>query len=64
MALLFNADAERAKVFAGAFAHALPHLPFLTGTIPDTLRPHQAGPCSGRSRRLCARLLNTNNEGQ
>jgi hypothetical protein len=43
MALLFNADAERAKVFAGAFAHALPHLPFLTGTIPDTVRPHQAG---------------------
>lgn len=30
MAFLFNSDAERAKVFANAFAHALPDLPFLT----------------------------------
>ena len=30
MAFLFNSDAERAKVFANAFAQALPHLRFLT----------------------------------
>ncbi|WP_332692105.1 2-hydroxyacid dehydrogenase [Devosia sp.] len=30
MAFLFNSDAERAKVFANAFAHALPHQRFLT----------------------------------
>lgn len=39
MAFLFNSDAERAKIFAAAFAHELPDLPFVTD--PATIDPEK-----------------------
>ncbi|MQB41686.1 glyoxylate/hydroxypyruvate reductase A [Rhizobium sp. ICMP 5592] len=41
MAFLFNSDAERAKIFAAAFARELPSLPFITDAAsvdPETVK--------------------------
>ncbi|QND45492.1 glyoxylate/hydroxypyruvate reductase A (plasmid) [Rhizobium lusitanum] len=41
MAFLFNSDAERAKIFAAAFARELPNLPFITDAAsvdPEAVR--------------------------
>ncbi|AVA25854.1 glyoxylate/hydroxypyruvate reductase A [Rhizobium sp. NXC24] len=41
MAFLFNSDAERARIFAAAFAHELPTLPFVTDSAsvdPATIK--------------------------